>query len=69
MIVTEDSVDSPVFEQAELKICVMRTSVTAHSAKTRESVAKSPEAVNEKNAGLAWGKAYDTLLQIKDTGR
>lgn len=47
----------------------MRTLVTAHSAKTRESVAKSPEAVNEKNAGLAWGKAYDTLLQIKDTGR
>jgi len=43
--------------------------MTHQAAKTRESVAKSPRSVNEKNAGLAWGKAYSTLLQFKEGGR
>jgi len=35
--------------------------------KTRESVAKSPQAVNEKNTSQAWGNAYSALLQFKET--
>lgn len=35
--------------------------------KTRESVAKSPQAVNEKNTGQAWGNAYSALLQLPET--
>ena len=34
--------------------------------KTRESVAKSPQAVNEKNTSQAWGNAYSALLQFKE---
>ena len=35
--------------------------------KTRESVAKSLQAVNEKNTGQAWGNAYSALLQFPET--
>lgn len=35
--------------------------------KTRESVAKSPQAVNEKNTRQAWGNAYSALLQFPET--
>ena len=35
--------------------------------KTRESVAKSPQAVNEKNTSQAWGNAYSALLQFPET--
>ncbi|ALA60722.1 hypothetical protein NITMOv2_4346 [Nitrospira moscoviensis] len=45
------------------------TCLTLQAAKTRESVAKSPPPVNEKNAGLAWGKAYRALLQFRAAGR
>jgi len=36
-----------------------------HTAKTRESVAKSQKSVNEKNALLAWRNAYTCPLRTK----
>lgn len=35
--------------------------------KTRESVAKSPQAVNEKNTSQAWGNANSAPLQFPET--
>ena len=37
------------------------------TAKTRESVAKSLQAVNGKSAHLAWETADSALLQFQDT--
>jgi hypothetical protein len=38
-----------------------------HMVKTRESVAKSPRSVNEKNARLAWRNACLTPLVVIKT--
>jgi len=61
------NVDSPLLKHAEFEI-VRRKARQQHAyRKTRESVAKSPQAVNEKNIGQAWGNAYNALLQFKWT--
>lgn len=47
------------------RICAERDESTTHTAKTRESVAKSRKTVNEKNARLAWRNADTCTLQSK----
>jgi len=52
-------------KHSEFEIVRRKARLQHSHRKTRESVAKSPQAVNEKNTGQAWGNAYNALLQFK----
>lgn len=64
---TEPMLPCLSYEHPDSNSCIEKPASLRDTAKTRESVAKSLQAVNGKSSRLAWETAYRALLQFQDT--